>query len=282
MVGSPVSGLFRRLRTAGVVACALALGACSGPQPRLLEQPAPGTARPPSAMAVTPDGRFSVELQQLIVRNGPGSWVSEADWDEYVVRIGNSGEESLVVTGAELISPMLPEPSAPSRSRAELEDQTRKALRFLSNAGVMVGFGIGLPIVIIAGSAGGGGGMVGAAAVGAAAAVLVPVGLVAGAVAVIAGESRVREEQAKIQAEIERRALELPVALEAGSGVERSLFFRITPAPKELNLAFSHSKQPPQTLRLDLAPLASLHLKTEKARPSGDPNRPAPSTVFER
>ncbi len=60
----------------------------SGPRCRLsrvIDDPDPLPDRPP--LLVAGDGRISVILEAVIARNGPGSWASDADWDEYRLRV---------------------------------------------------------------------------------------------------------------------------------------------------------------------------------------------------
>ena len=65
----------------------------------------------------------------------------------------------------------------------------------------------------------------------------------------------------QIQDEFARRRLALPVTLAPGQTVQGSLFFRITPSPRELALPTGGDA----VARISLAPLAGLHLKVPPA-----------------
>ena len=64
-----------------------------------------------------------------------------------------------------------------------------------------------------------------------------------------------------IEAEYRRRRLALPVFLVPGQVAQGSFFFRISPGPQRLVLRGRTGDQPCEAI-IDLAPLATLHLKT--------------------
>jgi hypothetical protein len=71
-----------------LVLCGL-LGACASS--RLLKKPLPTKVPDLGWAASAPEG-LNVEVHQLILGNGGGSWVRDANWDEYVLTIESDSQ----------------------------------------------------------------------------------------------------------------------------------------------------------------------------------------------
>src|SRR5512139_457413 len=78
--GSP--GKAGLLRVALVLALS-ALPACA--YNKKLDKPVP--LEPKSAIASAADLRLTARIDAVIVRDGPGSWSKNADWDEYLLHV---------------------------------------------------------------------------------------------------------------------------------------------------------------------------------------------------
>jgi hypothetical protein len=113
------------------------LTACS-PQSRLLHEPLPAQDTIIGWADTAPDG-LHVELHQVIVRNGAGSWLRDANWDEYVVRLANHSAAPLRIERFELQSARLVGVVACSTSRTQLEKQSSATLGTLKDAGIVAG-----------------------------------------------------------------------------------------------------------------------------------------------
>lgn len=70
---------------------------------RLLKNPQPPTETDVGWAASSPEGTI-LEVHQLIFRNTGGSWVKNANWDEYVLTIRNDSEDAIEVQGISAIS----------------------------------------------------------------------------------------------------------------------------------------------------------------------------------
>ena len=76
---------------------ALLVGCASS---RVLKNPLP-SAPDVGWAAAAPDG-LALEVQQLIFRNTSGSWVRDANWDEYVLTIKNDSPNAVEILGVHL------------------------------------------------------------------------------------------------------------------------------------------------------------------------------------
>src|ERR1700674_2552682 len=81
------------------------VGACASS--RLLKNPLPATA-PDLGWAVSAAVGLTIEVDQLILRNSSGSWVRDANWDEYVLTIENKSPDSIEIRRIDLYSDKLP------------------------------------------------------------------------------------------------------------------------------------------------------------------------------
>jgi hypothetical protein len=201
---------------------------------------------------------LTTELNTLIVFKGPGSWKREAYWDEYVVSLVNQGHAPVTVDVAVLDSSAIVSQS-PGSDPWETEKESHKILKDQTLGRALVaGAGVGMAAIgvdaglLALGSA--------AVATGSAAAVAgATVALVALPVLVVGSTIRLFTAPHAIEKEFNRRRLVLPLELKPGEMRQGSLFFPITPGPQHLVLDFRAEGSAPQSLSIDLAPLANLH-----------------------
>jgi hypothetical protein len=252
-------GRFLTLVIGSLVLCGL-LGACASS--RLLKKPLPTTAADLGWAASAPEG-LTVEVDQLISRNGDGSWVRDANWDEYVLTVKNDSQAPFEIQRFDLYSEKLPAPEESSTSRDELEARTSRSLRALKDVGIVAGAGIVVPGALILSAVGTSGGFMsasaGAEAVAAAGVVAIPVGLIGGTVYVIKRRHRAKEDKALIEQVLIERGFSVPLQIAPGRQLRRSAFFPVTPAPTRLVVHYAAGGDS-REVSVDLPALAGLHL----------------------
>lgn len=222
----------------------------------------------PPAVAINIPARESPAatglIHAVIVKKGPGSWKREAWWDEYVLTFSNRGGEPLELLSATLTD-FQDQASAPGDQpwKLEKESQTWYERLHRSQAGPLLALGAGTVVAAEVAMASAfstflsGGAASGAGAAAAATVVVLPVYAV-GLVAVN------QHNKHAIADEFQRRRLVLPATLAPGAERSGSLFFRISPGPHGLDVAYRQGAET-GTLHFDLAPLADLHLARQRA-----------------
>jgi hypothetical protein len=261
----------------GLLILIAALDGCASS--RVLKTPRPPAVADVGWASTTPDG-LRLEVHELIFRNGGGSWVKNANWDEYVLTITNESQSPLEIQSIYLYSDKLPAPEVSSTSREQLDARSNKALRALKDVGIVAGVGIVGPSALIVAGIGTSGGVLSASGAGAAAAtvgiVAIPVGLIGGTVYVISRHSRDKKDKVLVQHIIEERGFIVPLQMAAQDQATKSAFFPITPAPTQLVVNYSIQGEVHE-ISLELPGLAGLHLKGTPA-----PSAPAsaPSRTF--
>ncbi|HUR56895.1 MAG TPA: hypothetical protein VM029_04240 [Opitutaceae bacterium] len=244
----------------------MAIGAvgCMSTRYKMAAPPKPTDAGPVVLNLTVEQGSVAAVVQSVLIFQGPGSWKKQAYWDEYLVAIVNRGTTSITLEGAVLTG--LPiDPQAAGDKPWVLEKASRSALAY--------NFGLTRQVVVQVG--GGLGTVMAAMAVGhliAPAGWFISAGAAAGflvGVPVAIGGTLYRNISGrhKIEAEFTRRRLVLPRTINPGETVQGSLFFRITPGPRQLSLACKVDGEA-RTLAIDLSPLAGLHLKTAEPAPA--------------
>src|ERR1700687_5608171 len=73
--------------------------------------------------ASAPEG-LTVEVQQLIIRNSGGSWVRDANWDEYVLTIKNDSQDTIELLDINLYSDKVPAPVESGTSLEQLDTRS--------------------------------------------------------------------------------------------------------------------------------------------------------------
>jgi hypothetical protein len=264
----------RGLATIGSI---LALTGCVSAKYKLAKKDTP----PATALNLSlGQALVEVTVTAVIVYEGPGSWKRKAFWDEYVLTVANRSDTPLIIESAGVVD--FQENQNPAGSdpwQLEKESKTWWQNAKSNDTGRLLTLGVGTAVAgtafmaasataLVSGSAG--------VAAGAATLGLAAVALPVYAVATVVGNSKGRH---KIEAEFNRRRWVLPALIPPGQHVQGSLFFRIAPGPKRLLL---HGRANGATCEvvLDLAPLAGLHFKEQRAAgptPAGSAPAPSPS-----
>ena len=213
----------------------LAMSGCGGT--KVLKESEPLVVTQP--LATASDQSLSVTLDWVIVRDGPGTWAKNVDWDEYLLRVQNLGDDSIRVTNIAVLDSLGTRIES-GDSRKQLVKGTKKTKRRYKGEGLKVKAGVSAGTLLAAGavtavtvvSAGsavalGGTALAAGAATGL---LLVPVLAVGG---VFRGVNN-----SKVNNQIESRQTLLPVELQ--DEVENSLhvFFPLAPSPQQLELTY--------------------------------------------
>lgn len=262
-----------RLRDVAVALAMSALSACA--YNKKLDKPVP--LEPKSAIATASDLRLSARIDAVIVRDGPGSWSKNADWDEYLLHVQATSGWSLDITRVVVID-SLGKRHKPRAYMSELADESRaiakryedEDLEVTANAGAAL-FWTGY---FVGGASAAAGlatlGTAGAAAGAAAGGLLVaPVLMTAGVV--------VAAQEYQVQREIDRRNTVLPLTLADQQDLPMTLYFPIAPSPQRVEITYTDPVGE-HVLAIDtVTALAGLHLLLKEGTPpAGAPPPPEP------
>jgi hypothetical protein len=264
--------IFSRRRSAALLGTLFMLsgllGGCASS--RLLKNPKPPSVADVGWAATTPEG-LTLEVHELIFRNSGGTWVRNANWDEYVLTITNGSADAIEIQEIDLYSDRLPAPEASSISREQLDTRSNRTLRTMKDAGIVAGVGIVGPSALIVAGIGTSGGVLSASGAGAAAATVgifaIPVGLIGGTSYVISRHRQDKKDRVLLDRRLTERGYGVPLQIDAQSQMTKSAFFPITPSPSRLVLNYSIGGQVRQ-VALELPDLAGLHLKAPAVKPT--------------
>lgn len=253
----------------GIAAVALLGGGCVSTKYKLAPEGTPTAAVLNLVAAPSP---IEAIVHTVIVFKGPGAWKRAAHWDEYVITIANRGDTPVTLESATLVdfrglqvtagdNPWTLETQS-RRYEAEVATKVGDVLK-VGGATVLTGAAAGSVLVF--------GGMQVASQAGAVAVLGGAFTLAAAAVAIpvytIVGNVNGRNN---VEAEFKRRRLVLPAFLVPGQIMQGSLFFRVSPGPRQLTLQ-CRAGQEPREIIVDLKALADLHLKTPPAAEIASP-----------
>ena len=82
-----------------VLACICLLAGCGGT--KVLKEAQPMQLTQP--LGAVSNQKVTATLDWVIVRDGPGTWAKNADWDEYLLRVDNQSGQPINVTGIMVI-----------------------------------------------------------------------------------------------------------------------------------------------------------------------------------
>jgi hypothetical protein len=252
------------LRAAAIL-CTLTLPTlltgCGGA--KLVRNPPPPPAM--QALAVAADDRLAASLDFVIVRNGPGAWAKNGDWDEYLLRVRAVGATSVQVLGVEVVD-SLGRALPPAAGRKALVKASREQVRRYRDSGLKVRAGLGGAAIAATGigaglGAGGivasGGGMLGGVAGAATFFAIAPAFGVAGIVRAV--------NNSKVDKEIRRRQTALPQTARTDREQPLDLFFPLAPSPSAVRVTYSDGSGE-HVLEIDTrAALSGLHLRERSA-----------------
>jgi hypothetical protein len=256
----------------GAVLALTLLSACAFN--RKLDKPVP--LQPAGAIAMAVDERLSVTIDAIIVRDGPGSWSKNADWDEYLMHGRTSSTEPVEITRIVVVD-SLGKRRKPSAIRGDLQSGSKETARRYKDADLEVTAGYGGAGLVVAGYAvGGASAAVGLATLGtsgaaagaavAGAVLVAPVLMTAGIV--------VGVEEIRVQNEIRRRSTAFPAQVAADEELPLDVFFPIAPAPQFVEVTYRNTSGEHVLVIDTKAVLAGLHLLPVAESPAREPEPP--------
>ena len=255
-------------RALGLAAAAVvALSGCAGT--RKLDKPLP--VQDTGAVAYAADDRVAATIDAVIVRDGPGSWVKNAEWDEYLLRVRATSREPVEIVGVVVVD-SLGTPLKPQGSRSALVDASERTAKRYKDSGIEVHAGLRAGTLLGASAVAAGAGLAtgyAAAAAYSAAAATAAVGMLAMApVLAVAGAVRGVQNH-NVDEEIKRRRTPLPLSLAAEEERRVDTFFPFAPAPERVEVKYRDASGE-HVLAIDTrAALAGLHLlPADWTRPS--------------
>lgn len=235
------------------------LAGCGGT--KLLREPEPLVVE--QALATAFDQQVAATLDWAIVRDGPGTWAKNVDWDEYLIRVQNLSDDSILVTSIAVLDSLGTRIES-RENRNQLVKGTKETRRRYKGEGLKVKAGVGAGTMMIVGAATG----AAAVSVGSAVAVVGGTELLAGAalgglvlapVLAVGGVMR-GVNNSKVNKQIESRQALLPIVLQAEKETSLNVFFPLAPSPRQVEITYVDS-QGERTLIIDThAVLDGLHL----------------------
>lgn len=216
-------------------------------------------------LALEKQAGVHLALDWVVVRNSPGSWVSDADWDEYRLRLINQTEMPVKVAGARLFD-SLGTPLEPLSTRKRLVKASKDTVRRHKDQGLEVRAGWSEGTLLVAGTASAVAGTgLGLAALtsGSAATAGVAIGaLVLAPVMAVGGIMR-GVNNGKVSREIEVRHTGLPVLVDPQQVYSLDFFFPLAPSPQRLEVALELADGAEQLIVIDTSGILNgLHLKS--------------------
>lgn len=239
----------------------IALSACGGS--KVLKEPDSVVVTQP--LATASDQMLSASLDWVIVRDGPGTWARNADWDEYLLTVRNDSDQPVRIMRL-IVFDSLGVPIESQSGRKQLVKSSKRTARRYKESGIKVKAGSGRGTLGVAAATAGGaaigaatatGGILGGAGFGAAAGatlVLAPVLAVGGVVRGV--------NQSQVNKQIQLRHSAIPVDLAEGEEQTLDIFFPIAPSPTRVELTYTDSSNE-RRLEIDTrTALDGLHIET--------------------
>ena len=246
-LGNVVVGQSAIIACRSILICAFAalFAGCGGT--KILKEPIP--VESPATLARVSNEQVEVALEWVIVRDGPGTWARNADWDQYQFRVVNNSDSELLLTSITVVDSLGMEVFS-QRDRADLVRSSRKTVkRYRDVADLRVKAGVNAGVMVAGG----------AALYYAAAAVVTPslmTGFIAGSstaaatttaaagaitlvpVLIVGGVIRA-SNNGNVSEQIELRSGALPIGVKAGSEKEIDLFYPLAPSPRGVRIRYT-------------------------------------------
>lgn len=221
------------------------LSACGGS--KLIKDSVPIV--PTTPLEQVSDRLVTATLQWVIVRDGPGSWAKNSNWDEYLLSINNQTGEEIQITGAYIVDSLGFQLSSES-DRRKLVKASKETVKRYKEIDINISFGFGGGAAMVA--AGVGAGYLASAALN----VAVEAALLSGATAtgtmvvaasaafivtpiLIVGGIMQGVNNHKVTAEMVARHTALPVRVAANETLQLDLFFPLAPSPQHIDIVYN-------------------------------------------
>jgi hypothetical protein len=199
-------------------------------------------------LATTSERQVAATLDWVIVRDGPGTWAKNADWDEYLLRVTNLSDQPLQVTGV-IVVDSLNARIASQPGRKQLVRESKANVRRFKDSGLKIKAGRGAGTMLVAGAAVTTIGVTAAsatvytaamsgAAAGATAGAAVGGLLLLGPALAIGGIVR-GVNNSKVNQRIEERQTALPLEVPVGQELPLDVFFPLAPSPQAIEVRYT-------------------------------------------
>lgn len=199
------------------------------------------------SLATVSDQRATVTLDWVIVRDGPGTWAKNADWDEYLLSVSNLSDQPLRITGITVVDSLDTHiESQPTRKLLVRNTKTTARRYRDSDIEVRAGRGAGTMLATAAGVT-----VLGIGVANATAATFFMTGTTVGAgvaaasallflgPALVVGGIVRGVNNSAVNNEIEQRQTILPAHLPPNEGLELDIFFPLAPSPESIEVTYT-------------------------------------------
>lgn len=241
-----------------------AAAGCGGA--KVLKEPKPVERTAPLMIDANED--LTVALVWIIVRDGPGTWAKNADWDEYHLVIRNLSGRTVKIQEVD-VTDSLGQALGPLADRELLVHGTKVTKNRYENADIEVKAGFGAMGLLATGTVVGVGAMFVAASVTSAGAfgmastgAALGVGLIAvPTIAILAIRRGINNS--RVHKMIEKRHTPLPLTIDTSADTRLTLFYPLMPGPQRIVIEYAIDGVPAR-LEIDTSDLLKhLHLPTE-------------------
>ncbi len=251
------------------LACTVMLSGCGGT--KVLKESLPVQTTQP--LAAESDQRVTAILDWVIVRDGPGTWAKNADWDEYLLRVSNLSDQPIQVTRLIVVDSLNTRiESQPGRK--QLVKGSKKTARRYKESGIKVRAGRGAGTMLVAGaavtvigigaaSAAATGAVMSGAAAGAGAGAAVGGLLLLGPALAVGGIVRGVNNSA-VNKQIEQRQTVLPLEISASEELTLDVFFPLAPSPGMVEVIYTDANSENSLIIDTSAALNGLHIDAPK------------------
>ena len=227
------------------IACTVILSGCGGT--KILKEPLALEITKP--LVTASDQNVSAELIWVIIRDGPGTWAKNADWDEYLVNVVNESREMIQIIDVTIVD-SLGVRQATNADYRELVNESKETTKRYKDSNLTVKAGIGAGTIMAVGGAT----MLGASAGATVASIsgfwsmtgptvaagpAIAVGGLVVLVPAVVGIGIVRSNNRnKVTREIRKRHTLLPVTINSHEDLLLDIFYPLAPSPTQLEITY--------------------------------------------
>jgi len=224
---------------------------------RLVEKP---TENSPDLHMSSNNEQINMSLNNVLIPNGPGSWIKDAKWDEYVVTITNLSSKPLSIAKFSLVDPRGIYLDA-GTDVITLEKTSERLAKAYKEAGIDFAIGAAPTALVVAGMAAGTvGAVVGAT-------VLLPVAIVAAPIAYFSRQNAEIKDREDVLAEFNHRRLANGTTITGNATITGSLFFPMVPNPQVLVMEYRIDNTI-STIELKTQKIQGIHVASKEAPPA--------------
>ena len=231
---------------------------------RLVEKP---TENSPDLHMSSNNEQINMSLNNVLIPNGPGSWIKDAKWDEYVVTITNLSSKPLSSAKISLVDPRGVYLDA-GTDVITLEKTSERLAKAYKEAGIDFAVGVAPSALIVAGVAAGSIGVI------AASTVLLPVAIVAAPIVYLKRQNDEVKDREDVLAEFNRRRLANGTTITGNATITGSLFFPMVPNPQALVMEYRIDNTI-NTVELKTQKIQGIHVASNEAPPATTATPPA-------